>query len=554
MARPGTRWGPRPQTRMTKSRGPGAAPLAFPDAAALVSREETRRRPMTDPTPALEMRDISKTFPGVKALNRVRLKAWSGEVMALMGENGAGKSTLMKVLSGAYQADQGGEILVDGKPVAIGNPHAARALGIAIIYQELALAPNLTVAENIYLGDELARPGGRIDRRAMNMSCRPVLERLGTPFTPETLVATLSIAEQQLVEIARALHRQSRILILDEPTTALSSRESERLFTLIRQLRADGIALIYISHRMAEVYELADRVTVLRDGSYAGMLERHELNPDAIVRMMVGRDLSSFYTKEHDPAAVRGDVVLEIRGLTDGGRRVKPCSFTLHRGEVLGLAGLVGAGRTELARLIYGADRATAGDILLEGRPLTINAPSEAIDAGIAYLTEDRKGLGLFLDMSCGDNINLGVIQRDAKGGFILDLARARRRSGEAFGRLRVRAASPAVQVGSLSGGNQQKVLIARLLETNPKVLILDEPTRGIDVGAKSEIYRLVDDLAKTGLGVLVISSEMAEIVGICDRVLVMREGALAGEVGGGASPGPITQEAIMEYAAGIAA
>ena len=507
---------------------------------------------MTDGTPALEMRDISKTFPGVKALNKVRLKAWAGEVMALMGENGAGKSTLMKVLSGAYQADAGGEILVEGKPVTIGRPQAARALGIAIIYQELALAPNLTVAENIYLGDEVAKPGGRINRRTMNEACRPVLERLGTPFKPETLVAGLSIAEQQLVEIARALHRRSRILILDEPTTALSARETDRLFALVRQLRSEGIALIYISHRMAEVYELADRVTVLRDGSYAGSLTREELSPEAIVRMMVGRDLSSFYTKEHDPNAVRGDVVLEVRGLTDGGARVQPCSFTLHRGEVLGLAGLVGAGRTELARLIYGADRVGGGTVHLQGQPLAVSSPREAISAGVAYLTEDRKGLGLFLDMSCGENINIGVIERDARGGFVLDRARARQRADAAFKGLRVRAASPLVQVGSLSGGNQQKVLIARLLETDPKVLILDEPTRGIDVGAKSEIYRLIDDLAKRGLGVLVISSEMAEIVGICDRVLVMREGALTGEVGGRGQP--ITQEAIMQYAAGLAA
>ncbi len=507
---------------------------------------------MTDPTPALDMRDISKTFPGVRALNKVRLKAWSGEVMALMGENGAGKSTLMKVLSGAYQADPGGEILVEGQAVTIGRPQAARALGIAIIYQELALAPNLTVAENIHLGDEIRRPGGRIDRRAMNDACRPVLERLGTPFRPETLVAGLSIAEQQLVEIARALHRRSRILVLDEPTTALSARETDRLFALVRQLRSEGIALIYISHRMAEVYELADRVTVLRDGSYAGALTRDELSPDAIVRMMVGRDLSSFYTKEHDPAAVRGEAVLEVKGLTDGGARVKPCSFTLHRGEVLGLAGLVGAGRTELARLIYGADRASGGTVALEGRTLSVASPREAIAAGVAYLTEDRKGLGLFLDMSCGENINLGVIERDARAGFVLDRARARQRATDAFKGLRVRAASPMVQVGSLSGGNQQKVLIARLLETDPKVLILDEPTRGIDVGAKSEIYRLIDDLATRGLGVLVISSEMAEIVGICDRVLVMREGALTGEVGGDGTP--ITQEAIMEHAAGLAA
>jgi ribose transport system ATP-binding protein len=504
--------------------------------------------------PVLEMRGISKTFPGVKALNNVQLKAWGGEVQALMGENGAGKSTLMKILSGAYHADSGGEILIDGKPVHITDPIAAKRYGIAIIYQELALAPNLTVAENIYLGSELQKSGGRLDRRAMFDGCRPVLERLGAPFQPETTVSTLSIAEQQLVEIARALHGKSRILVLDEPTTALSSRESERLFALVRQLRAEGIALIYISHRMAEVYELADRVSVLRDGGYVGTLGRQELTADALVKMMVGRDLSTFYKKEHDPHGSRGSVIFEVRQITDGGRRVKPASFQLHQGEVLGIAGLVGSGRTELARLIYGADRKTGGEVLLDGKPLTITAPEEALANGVAYLTEDRKGLGLFLDMSCGENINLSVIGRDAAaGGWLLNLAKARERATKAFQALRIRAASPLVAVGSLSGGNQQKVLLSRWLEIGPRVLILDEPTRGVDIGAKSEIYRIIDDLAKRDIGVIVISSELAEIIGVCDRVLVMREGHIEGEVGG---PGgrPVTQENIMAYAAGVAA
>ena len=503
-------------------------------------------------TPRLEMRGISKTFPGVKALNNVQLQAWGGEVLALMGENGAGKSTLMKILSGAYQADPGGELLIDGKPVAIVDPIAAKRHGIAIIYQELALAPNLTVAENIYLGAEPSR-GGRIDRRAMREGCRPVLDRLGAPFTPDTPVGSLSIAEQQLVEIARALHAQSKILVLDEPTTALSSRETDRLFALVRQLRADGIALIYISHRMAEVYELADRVSVLRDGGYVGTLTRDELSAEALVKMMVGRDLSSFYTKEHDPDVVHPHVVLDVEGITDGGRRVKPCSFRLNRGEVLGLAGLVGAGRTELARLIYGADRSAGGTLKLEGQPIAIRNPAHALEQGIAYLTEDRKALGLFLDMSCGANINLGVIGRDARGGFLLDLVRGRVRAREAFRSLRVRAASALVSVGSLSGGNQQKILLARLLETGPKVLILDEPTRGVDVGAKSEIYRIIDELARKGIAILVISSELPEIVGICDRVLVMREGHIAGMVGGPDGPA-INQENIMAHAAGMAA
>ena len=504
------------------------------------------------PAPRLEMRGVSKTFPGVRALSSVQLKAWGGEVLALMGENGAGKSTLMKILSGAYHADPGGQILIDGKPAAISDPIAAKKHGIAIIYPELALAPNLTVAENIYLGVEPSRGGG-IDRRAMYEGCAPVLERLGAPFRPTTLVSTLSIAEQQLVEIARALHANSKILVLDEPTTALSSRETERLFALVRQLRAEGIALIYISHRMAEVYELADRVSVLRDGSYVGTLVKDEISAESLVKMMVGRDLSSFYKKEHDPSAARGPVVLEVGNITDGGKRVRPCSFKLHRGEVLGIAGLVGSGRTELARLIYGADPKTGGEVVLEGKTLSISSPQDALDNGIAYLTEDRKALGLFLDLSCGTNINLGVIHRDARAGGILDLAKARSRAAQAFQALRVRAASPQVVVGSLSGGNQQKVLLSRWLEIGPKVLILDEPTRGVDIGAKSEIYRIINDLALRGIGVIVISSELPEIVGICDRVLVMREGRIAGEVGG---PGgeAITQENIMAYGAGAAA
>jgi ribose transport system ATP-binding protein len=501
--------------------------------------------------PTLEMRNISKTFPGIKALDNVQLKAWSGEVMALMGENGAGKSTLMKVLSGAYAADPGGEILIDGQKVEVTDPLRARHLGIAIIYQELSLCPNLSVAENIFLGDELASRG-MVDRGAMRASCEQVLERLGATFTPSTPVNSLSIAEQQLVEIARALHAKSKILVLDEPTTALSSRETERLFALVRQLRAEGIALIYISHRMAEVYELSDRVSVLRDGTYVGTLGKDEISADALVKMMVGRDLSSFYKKEHDPHGSRGPAILEVKGLTDG-RRIKPATFQLHEGEVLGIAGLVGSGRTELARLIYGADPKAGGEVLLDGRPLRISDPKDALDAGLAYLTEDRKALGLFLDMSCGDNINIGVIDRDARKGGMLNLAAARRRAQEAFSALRVRAPSPLVNVGTLSGGNQQKVLLSRWLEIGPRVLILDEPTRGVDIGAKSEIYRLIDDLAKRNIGVIIISSELPEVIGICDRVLVMREGHIEGEVGG---PGgrPITQENIMAYAAGMAA
>lgn len=498
--------------------------------------------------PLLEMRNVSKTFVGTKALDNVELAAWGGEVLALMGENGAGKSTLMKILSGAYEADSGSEILIDGQPVTIGGPQEAKKHGISIIYQELSLAPNLTVAENIYLGREVSARGVA-NRKAMYAGCQDVLERLDVPFTARTIVGTLSIAEQQLVEIGRALHAKSRILVLDEPTTALSSRESERLFTLIRQLRSEGIAIIYISHRMEEVYDLSDRVSVLRDGRYVGTIERADLSAQVIVKMMVGRDLSTFYMKAHDSGGNRGPVVFEVKDMTDG-EKVNPCSFQLHRGEVLGIAGLVGSGRTELARLIYGADEKAGGKVFLNGQEVNIRQPSDALKHGLAYLTEDRKALGLFLDMSCAENINMGVIAPDARHGGFLNLTKGKKRANSAFEQLRIRAASPLVNVGSLSGGNQQKVLLSRWLQIGPKVLILDEPTRGVDIGAKSEIYRLIDDLARQGIGVVVISSELAEIIGVCDRALVMRAGHIVGEVGG-PNKEAITQENIMALAAG---
>jgi ribose transport system ATP-binding protein len=494
------------------------------------------------------MRNVSKTFPGVKALRNVELTVYPGEVHALVGENGAGKSTLMKILSGAYIPDPGADIQIDGQPVHINGPLSAKAHGIAIIYQELALAPNLTVAENIYLGRE-ARRGPAIDRAVMFAGCNEILTNLGATFGPRTLVGDLSIAEQQMVEVARAIHARSRILVMDEPTTALSSRETQRLFEVILRLKAEGLAIIYISHRMAEVYELAERVSVLRDGGYVGTLGRDEIQPESIVRMMVGRDLSSFYKKEHRPGT-RNAPVIEVTGLSDG-KRVKQATFTLHSGEVLGLAGLVGAGRTELARLIYGAEQRTAGSVRLEGRPVDYANPGDAIDGGVVYLTEDRKALGLFLDMAVGDNITLGVIGRDCKFGGWLDRVRGRLRSLAAIKAMNIRVPGPEIPVGTLSGGNQQKVLLARLLETQPKVLILDEPTRGVDIGAKSEIYRIIDELAQKGAAVLVISSELPEVVGIADRVVVMREGETRGEVGAGTGV-PITEETIMALATGV--
>jgi ribose transport system ATP-binding protein len=495
------------------------------------------------------MKDISKTFPGVKALSNVSLTVYPGEIHALMGENGAGKSTLMKVLSGAYQADPGGEIRINGQHVTIDGPLTARHYGISIIYQELSLAPNLTVAENMLLGRE-HKSGPMVDRRSMEKACQTVLERLGVHFKATTKVSELSMAERQLVEIARALIANSRILVMDEPTTSLSSRETEAMFALIRQLRTEGLAIIYISHRMAEIYELAERVSVLRDGSYVGTLVGDEISAERLVQMMVGRDLSSFYKKEHDAHQSRGPVMFAVRNMGDG-VRVRDCSFELHEGEVLGIAGLVGAGRTELARLIYGADPRTSGEVFLQGKQLSIHKPEDAISSGVVYLTEDRKHLGLFLDLTVRENVNISVLDRDARMGGVLNMKAAKQRAAAAIRALGIRVAGDIVPVGSLSGGNQQKVLLSRLLETKPKVLILDEPTRGVDIGAKSEIYRLIDSLARNGVGVIVISSELPEVVGICDRVLVMREGRLEGEVGGAGHP-PVTQENIITIATGV--
>ncbi|PZQ97008.1 MAG: D-xylose ABC transporter ATP-binding protein [Cereibacter sphaeroides] len=490
----------------------------------------------------LQMRGISKTFGPVKALRDVSLDVRPGELHALMGENGAGKSTLMKILSGAYTADPGGEITFADQP------RHGREEGIAVIYQELSLAPNLTVAENMFLGRE-GPAISMVRRRIMADRAQPVLDRLGVLFSPLTPVGRLSLGERQLVEIARALSSDAKLIVMDEPTTSLSTRETERLFEVIATLKKQGIAIIYISHRMEEVYALADRVSVLRDGIFIGTLERAELSAARLVSMMVGRDLGSFYRKEHGAPPPSGVPLLSVRGLRDEAR-VRDVSFDLYQGEVLGIAGLVGSGRTEMARLIFGADARSGGEITLAGRPFTARSPREALAQGLAYLTEDRAGLGLFLDMTISDNMNIGVIQRDAHAGGVIDFRRAAQRSAQAIRSLGIKAPSGRVNAGSLSGGNQQKVLLARLLETEPRVIILDEPTRGVDVGAKSEIYKLIDTLVGRGMGVIMISSELPEIIGVADRVLVMREGHIAGEVRGQAGR-PISQEEIMALSTG---
>jgi ribose transport system ATP-binding protein len=497
--------------------------------------------------PVLDLRNISKTFFGFKVLHDVQLQAQSGTVHSLMGENGAGKSTLMKILSGAYLPDPGAQIYIAGQLAKIDGPLAAKALGVSVIYQELSLAPNLTVAENIYIGRFLKR-AGQVHRAAMEQACEATLQRLSADFGPRTLVSSLSIAKRQLVEIARAVHFDCRILVMDEPTTPLSTRETEKLFALINRLRSEGMAIMYISHRMDEIDELSDAVSVLRDGRYVGTLERSDLTRDKLVKMMVGRDISGFYRKEGSGHHT-GQRVMSVRGLSDGSR-IKDASLDLYAGEVLGLAGLVGAGRSEVARLIFGADKRTAGEIRQDDRALRINTPIEAIRARVLYLTEDRKGQGLFLDLSVSDNVNLMVSPLDASAGGLRDHRRARARALDTIQKLSIKVDSPHLNVGALSGGNQQKVLLARLLELEPRVLILDEPTRGVDIGAKSEIYKLINELSKRGIAILLISSELAEVVGVCDRVLVMREGRIVGEVGGQAGT-PITQENIIGLASG---
>jgi len=490
-----------------------------------------------------EMRGISKSFGATHALRDVKLPIRTHEVHAIMGENGAGKSTLMKILSGVYTPDAG-EILLDGKPVKIANPAQARELGINLIYQELSVAPHMTVAQNVFMGSEPRGALGLVDERAMNRRTAEMLANLGARFGPTQLAKNLSIAEQQQVEICRALIHRGRILIMDEPTAALSDRETEQLFRIIEQLRDDGIAILYISHRMAEVDRLATRVTVLRDGGYVGELTHEQLDPKRVVAMMVGRELGDFYA--HERRAARGPERLRVDAVAGG--KVRPASFSLYAGEVTGLAGLVGAGRTELARLIFGADPKMGGSVSLDGRAIDVRQPGDAIALGIGYVPEDRKSLGLFLQLSALANMSMNVLGRHSRGG-VMNERQLFRLTSDAIKKLNVKIRGPEGIVGGLSGGNQQKVLLARWLEIAPKVLILDEPTRGVDVGAKSEIYKIIHALADAGVAVLCISSELPELIGICDRVMVMREGQITGEVSGDA----ITQENIMVLATNAA-
>ena len=477
--------------------------------------------------PLLEMRGITKRFPGVVALQGVSLSLRAGEVLALMGENGAGKSTLMKILGGVQLPDEG-QISIRGEPVLLGSVEDSKAQGIALIHQELMLAPNLDIASNIFLGNEGVKGGllAPLRRAKMNRRAAELLSQVGLTLPVTTPVARLTAGQMQMVEIAKALSTQARIIIMDEPTSSLASAESEQLFEIIRRLKQDGIGIVYISHRMQEVMDLADRITVLRDGRYVGDLERAEASHDKVVAMMVGRELSAEYFPEKR-ARTSMEIRLEVRDLAVPGAPT-PASFSARKGEILGFAGLIGAGRTELMEAIFGVTPALSGEMTLDGKPYQPARPRDAIDEGVYLAPEDRKRHGLVLPMSVAENTSLPNVSSYSPLGW---LNRKVEQQVAEQGVTRLRTKTPSVQqaVVNLSGGNQQKVVLAKWLAMAPKVLILDEPTRGIDVGAKAEIYRHMADLAAQGITILMVSSDLEETIGMSDRVVVMHERRLKG-------------------------
>ena len=490
----------------------------------------------------LRLTDIRKSFAGVQALKGVSFDLRAGEVHALVGENGAGKSTLIKVITGAHAPDEG-TIEVDSQPVADNDPLRARTLGIAAIYQQPALFPDLTVAENIALG--LEPPGGLrlVGWKARSERARRLLDLLEARIDPRTEVRRLSMPEQQLVEIARALGADARILIMDEPTASLGDRETEDLFRVIRDLKGRGVGIIYISHRLEELPRVADRVTALRDGALIGTRDVAEVDRATLIRMMVGRELSAVFPKQTVPI---GDAVLHVEGLGCRASGVRGVSFEVRSGEILGLAGFVGAGRTELARVLFGLTPADAGAIRLRGEPVDVSGPGRAVSLGIAYVPEDRRHHGVIPEMSVAANVTLATLRAVASGGLI-DFGRERRVAADYVQRLGIKTATIDGPVAHLSGGNQQKVALARWLASDPSVLILDEPTQGIDVGAKAEIHRLMVELAGRGLAIVMISSELPEILGMSDRIAVMHGGAVVGSL----DRAEATQEAILEMALG---
>ncbi|WP_047154654.1 sugar ABC transporter ATP-binding protein [Aneurinibacillus tyrosinisolvens] len=493
-------------------------------------------------TNLIEMKDISKSFSNVAVLKNVSFSLQEGEIHALMGENGAGKSTLMKILTGIYTSD-GGSIAVRGKEVRFSNPKEAEQMGIAVIHQELNIIPQLTVAENMFLGRDLCYgKTGILRTREMKKKTREYLERLGVAIDPDTEAGTLSIGQQQMVEIARALSINAEVLIMDEPTAALTDKEIEALFTVIRGLRAQGVGIVYISHRMEEIFALCDRISVLRDGSFIGTEVIKDTNLERIVRMMVGREIGERFPER---ITAIGEERLRVENVTEG-KVLSGISFTARRGEIVGIAGLMGSGRTEIARLLFGADRKKSGTVLLDGKEMTIHNPSDAIRAGIGFVTEDRKSQGLILGLSVRENMSLANLGSVSRRG-IMSAASENRLSSEMMQRLNVKAKDAGQTVKSLSGGNQQKVVIGKWLGIKPKVLILDEPTRGVDIGAKKEIYTIMNQLTADGVTILMISSELPEILGMSDRIIVMHEGKIAAIM----DKAQATQESIMHAATG---
>ena len=488
----------------------------------------------------LEMRDIEKSFPGVKVLKKVHLQVRPGEVHALMGENGAGKSTLMKILMGIYKAD-GGSMYQNGEPLVCRSPKEAMNHGIAMIHQELMPILDMQVFENIYIGRELRTKLGTADKAAMLRESAALLARLGIPISAAAYMRTLSVAQCQLIEIVKAISVGARVIVMDEPTSAITDKEIDVLFEQVENLRREGVAIIYISHKMDEIFRICDRITVLRDGEFIGCDETTNLDQQTLIRMMVGRDIKDVFPKAE---AGIGDVILEARDLSMG-RQVKHVSFSLRRGEILGIAGLVGAGRSELVETIFGIRKKSGGRVFKDGRELHITHPKEAIANGIALITEDRKFTGLNLLGSVQENITLASLAKLSRAGLI-DKRAERSHADRFIEKLSIKTPSRGTLVGNLSGGNQQKVVIAKWLLTEPDVIILDEPTRGIDVGAKRDIYLLIGEFVKQGKAVIVISSEIPEIMGLADRVIVMAAGRVTGEL----PRAELTQERILTYAA----
>ncbi|WP_245451053.1 sugar ABC transporter ATP-binding protein [Borborobacter arsenicus] len=493
-----------------------------------------------DPTMILQMAGIAKSFPGVRALDGVSFSVRRGEVHALVGENGAGKSTLMKILSGAYQSDRG-VITFDGKVVALPTPSQMIGLGIAVIYQEFAQAPHLTVAENIFLHRLPRTRFGLVDWKKASLDARGYMERLGFSVDPLARIDRLSVAQRQMVEIARALSRNAQLIVLDEPSAVLGDNELQKLFATIRSLQNEGVSFIYISHRLKEVFDISQTVTVLRDGKVVNSTATRQMTTDELIRSMVGRSIGDYFPARNPKF---GAVVLKVTGINRG-KILKDISLTLRGGEIVGICGLAGAGRSELLRAIIGADPIDNGRIELHGKELTIDTPRKAISLGIGFAPEDRKTDGLFLLQSVSFNITISRL-RDFLSAFRLDLGKERKAAQDFAARLRVKTPDVDARIGNLSGGNQQKCVIAKQLNAKCDVLLVDEPTRGVDVGAKREIYELLVDLTeRNGLAIVMVSSDLPEVIGMCDRILVMCEGRIAAEL----AKADATEEAIMKHA-----